>query len=123
MPGSGLPRMIPLHRISMKATIPTIIVTSPGFQVSLWARATIQVRMKGAAQAATSSQSSVLKTVHAFADSFGPTAHCVDAAPEHASLEFGLPLVVNHGSHSESSRTSPAPIPANSAGDTLEASR
>ena len=52
----------------MNATIPTIIVTSPGFQVSLCPRATIQVRMNGAAHAATSSQSSVVKTVHALAD-------------------------------------------------------
>src|SRR3954471_7221220 len=101
--------MIPLHRISMKATIPTIIVTSPGFQVRACPLATIHVRMKGAAQAATSSQSSVLNTVHAFAESFGPTAHWVDAFPAHASFEFGLPLVVNHGSHSDASSTSAAP--------------
>ena len=53
----------------MKATIPTIIVTSPGFQVSLWPRAMIQVRMNGAAHAATSSQSSVEKTCQALRDS------------------------------------------------------
>src|SRR5215212_4077179 len=123
IPGSGFPRMTPLHRISMKATIPTIIVTSPGFQVSLWARATIHVRMNGAAQAPTRSQSSVVKTVHASAVLLGPTAQSVEAVPEHASFEFGLPLVVNHGSHSDTNRTRPAPIPASSPGDTLDRSR
>src|SRR3954447_2900264 len=112
--------MIPLQRISTKATIPTIIVTSPGFQVSACPRATIQVRMNGAAQAATSSQSSLLKTVHASAELFGPTAQLVAGLPEHASFEFGLPLVVNHGSHSDASSTSAAPIPSSSPGDTLD---
>src|SRR4051794_22801059 len=101
MPGAGRPRMIPLQRISMNATIPTIIVTSPGFHVSVWARVMIQVRMNGAAHAATRSQSRVLKTVQASAELFGPTAQFVEASPEHASFEFGLPLVVNHGSHSD----------------------
>ena len=64
-----------------------------------------------------------MKTVHAFAELFGPTAQFVDASPEHASFEFGLLLVVNHGSHSETSSTSAAPIPASSPGDTLEKSR
>src|SRR3954469_4474563 len=123
MPGSGRPRMIPLHRISTNATIPTIIVTSPGFQVSAWPRATIHVRMNGAAQAATRSQSSVVKTVQAFAESFGPTAQLVKPSPEHASFEFGFPLVVNQGSHSDASRTRAAPIPINSPGDTLDQSR
>src|SRR4051794_5966885 len=110
MPGSGRPRMIPLQRISMNATIPTIIVTSPGFQVSLCARATIQVRMNGAAHAATSSQSRVVNTVHALAELFGPTAQLLAASLEHASFEFGLPLVVNHGIQSEASSTRAAPI-------------
>src|SRR3954452_6173609 len=103
--------MIPLQRISTKATIPTIIVTSPGFQVSLWPRAMIQVRMNGAAHAATSSQSSLVKTVQASAELLGPTAQFVEAVPEHASFEFGLPLVVNQGIHSDAKRTSAAPIP------------
>jgi hypothetical protein len=108
--------MTPLQRISMKVTMPTIIVTSPGFHVRSWARATIQVRMKGAAQAATNSQSSVEKTCHALAES------PFEAPP--GSLEFGLSeLVVNQGSHSDASRTSAAPIPISSPGDTLEGSR
>src|SRR3954452_7539354 len=115
--------MIPLQRISTKATIPTIIVTSPGFQVSLWPRAMIQVRMNGARHAATSSQSSVEKTVHASAELFGPTAQLVAGSPAQASFEFGLPLVVNQGIHSDASRTSAAPIPASSPGDTLDRSR
>ena len=36
----------------MNAVMPTIIVTSPGFQLSLWPRATIQARMNGAITAA-----------------------------------------------------------------------
>ena len=100
----------------MKETIPTIIVTSPGFQVSACPRAMIQVRMNGAAHAATSSQSSVPKTSQAFADS--PP----DAPP--GSCEFGLSeLVVNQGSQSEASSTSAAPIPMSSPGDTFEKSR
>src|SRR4051812_40177393 len=83
----------------------------------------IQVRMKGAAQAATSSQSSLVKTVHASAELLGPTAQFVEAVPVHASFEFGLPLVVNQGIHSEASRTSAAAIPTSSPGDTLDRSR
>ena len=64
-----------------------------------------------------------MKTVHALAELFGPTAQWVAAWPEHASFEFGLPLVVNHGSHSDANRTSAAPIPTNSPGDTLDKSR
>src|SRR5215218_4591221 len=95
----GRPRMIPLHRISTNVTIPTTIVTSPGFQVSACPRAMIQVGMNGAAQADTSSQSNVEKTAHAFAES--PP----DTPP--GSFEFGFSeLVVNQGSHSEASRTS-----------------
>ena len=47
--------------------MPTIIVTSPGFQVSLCPRAMIQARMKGALHAATSRRSSVEKTCQAVA--------------------------------------------------------
>jgi hypothetical protein len=108
--------MIPLHRISTNATMPTIIVTSPGFHVRVCPRAMIQVRMKGAAQAATSSQSSVLKTCQAFAES-------PPVAPP-GSFEFGLSeLVVNQGNQSDTSRTSAAPIPSSSPGDTFEKSR
>ena len=40
------------------------------------------------------------------------------------SVEFGFSeLVVNHGSQSEPSRTSAAPIPSSSPGDTFEKSR
>ena len=100
----------------MKATMPTIIVTSPGFQVSSCPLAMIQVRMNGAAQADTSSQSSVLNTCHAVA--LSPP----DTPP--GSFEFGLSeLVVNQGSQSDASSTSAAPIPISSPGDTLEKSR
>jgi hypothetical protein len=44
--------MTPLQMISTNAVIPTIIVTSPGAQVSEWPRATIQESTKGAMQAA-----------------------------------------------------------------------
>ena len=54
----GRPRITPLRMISAKAVIPTIIVISPGRHVSLCPRTTIQARMNGARQAATSSQSS-----------------------------------------------------------------
>src|SRR5918994_1174268 len=94
----GRPRMTPLQRISMNATI---IVTSPGFHVSLWPRAMIQVRMNGAAHAATSSQSSVENTSQALADS-----------------PFDAP-----GSQSDRRSTTAAPIPMSSPGDTLEKSR
>src|SRR5204863_8219550 len=57
----GLPRMIPFRKIRTNAVIPTIIVTSPGLHVSAWPRATIQARMNGALQAATSRMSSSLK--------------------------------------------------------------
>ena len=63
----GRPRMMPLQRISTKAVMPTTIVTSPGFQVSLCPRAMIQARMNGALPAATSSRSSVENTCHAVA--------------------------------------------------------
>ena len=53
----GRPRMIPLQRISTNAVIPTIIVTSPGRQVSSCPRAMIQARMNGAVQASASSES------------------------------------------------------------------
>ena len=97
-------------------TIPTIIVTSPGFHVRSCPRAMIQVRMKGAAHALTNSQSSVAKTSHALAE---PPS---EAPP--GRREFGLSeLVVNQGSHSEASRTSAAPIPMSSPGDTFEKSR
>jgi hypothetical protein len=105
-----------LHRIRTNATIPTIIVTSPGFQVRSWPRAMIQVRMKGAAHAATSSQSSMPKTCQAVAESPPETPP--------GRREFGLSeLVVNQGSHSEASRTSAAPIPISSPGDTFDKSR
>ena len=78
--------MIPLQRISTKAAMPTIIVTSPGFQVSLCPRAMIQVRMNGAAQAATSSQSRVVKTCQALA--LSPPR---SARRPSTSFEFGLP--------------------------------
>src|SRR5215208_8193769 len=105
--------MIPLQRISMNATIPTIIVTSPGFQVSACPRAMIQVRMNGAAQADTSSQSSMPNTSQAL-----PLSPPV--APP-GNLEFGLSeLVVNHGSQSDASSTSAAPMPISSPGDTRE---
>ena len=64
-----------------------------------------------------------MKTVQASAELFGPTAQLVAASPEHASFELGLPLVVNHGSHSDANRTSAAPIPRNSPAITLDQSR
>ena len=111
----GRPRMIPLQRISTNAVIPTIIVTSPGFQVSLCPRATIQERMNGAVQAAMSSQSSTPNTSIAVALS-------PPLAP--ASVEFGLvSLVVNQGIQSEMKSRMAAPIPMSSPGDTFEKSR
>ena len=100
----------------MKATMPTIIVTSPGFQVSAWPRAMIQVRMNGAAQAG-------YEQPVEHAEDLPRGAESPSEAPP-GSLEFGLSeLVVNQGSHSEASRTSAAPIPMSSPGDTLEKSR
>jgi hypothetical protein len=109
--------MIPLHRISTNAVIPTTIVTSPGFQVSLCPRATIHDRMNGAAHAATRSQSSVLNTCHALALSLNPM-------PAESIAEFLFDSsVVNHGSQSDAKSTSAAPIPRNSPGDSRERSR
>ena len=79
----GRPRMIPLQRISTKAVMPTIIVTSPGFQVSLCPRATIQARMNGAGAAATSSQSRMPKVSNALTES---PARC----RRRRSSEFGF---------------------------------
>ncbi len=95
--------------------MPTIIVTSPGFQVSRCPRAMIQDRMKGAVQASASSQSSVENTCQALAPS-------PPLAP--ASTEFGLSaLVVNQGSQSDPNSTTAAPIPRNSPGVSREKSR
>ena len=70
--------MMPLQRISTKAVMPTIIVISPGFQVSLCPRAMIQARMNGAMQAASSSQSRIAKVWNADALSLGADARMVD---------------------------------------------
>ena len=111
----GRPRMIPLQRISTNAVIPTIIVTSPGFQVSLCPRAMIQERKNGAVAASTSRMSSVLNTCQAFTPS--PPV----ASPRR---EFGLSsLVVNQGSQSAMNRTIPAAMPRYSPGDRRETSR
>ena len=107
--------MIPLQRISTRAVIPTTIVTSPGFQVRLWPRAMIHERMKGAAQASTSSTSRLPNTCQAFAES-------PSRAP--AIVEFGFwSLVVNHGSQSETNSTTAAPMPRYSPGDSRVRSR
>ena len=45
--------------------------------------------MNGAAQAATSSQSSVVKTVQASAELFGPTAQWVAAGPSTRASSWG----------------------------------
>ena len=99
----------------MKATIPTIIVTSPGFQVRLWPRAMIQDRMNGAVQASTSRMSRLLNTCHAFAES-PPRAPAI--------VEFGFSsLVVNQGSQSEAKSATAAAMPRYSPGDRRERSR
>src|SRR6266480_1946692 len=116
MAGLGLPRMIPLQRIKMKAVIPTIIVTSPGRQVSLWARATIQDRMNGATQAAIRAQRRIGKVWNAVALLLLPMCAEVIA-------ECGLPLVVNQGSQSEAKSTSAATIPISSPGVSLDRTR
>src|SRR4051812_27746905 len=113
MPGSGLPKISPLQRISTKQVMPTIIVTSPGLQDRSCLRTTIQQRMKGAAQAATRSQSNTAKTSQALAWLLGPV-------PDDSITEFGLPLVEYHGSHRDPRRTSDAAIPTSSAGETSD---
>jgi hypothetical protein len=111
----GRPRMIPLHRIRTKATTPTIIVTSPGFQVRRCPRAMIQERMNGAVHASASSQSSVENTCQALAPS-PPLAPPI--------TECGLSsLVVNQGSQSAPNSTTAHPIPKNSPGVSREKSR
>src|SRR4051812_29682125 len=103
--------MIPLHRISTRAVIPTTIVTSPGCQVSECLRAMIEERMKGAAAAITSSTSSLVNVCQPVASELGPTD---------SILTLGLELVENHGSHSEPTRTNEDTAPRSSAGDSLE---
>ena len=111
----GRPRMIPLQRISTTAIMPTIIVTSPGFQVSLCPRAKIQARMKGAVHASASSQSRVEKVCQALALS--------PPAIEPSRL-FGFEeLVVNQGRKRDRKRTSAAPIPMYSPGVSRDRSR
>src|SRR3954453_17459343 len=116
MPGSGLPRVIPLQRIRTRVVIPTIIVTSPGFQVSLCCLATIQDRMNGAAQPAIRNQRSTGNVCHAVALALGPM--CAELI-----LELGLPLVVNQGRNSDASSTSADAIPTSSPGVSREKSR
>ena len=89
--------------------MPTIMVTSPGFQVSLCLRATIHERMNGAVTAARSAQSSTVNVCQALALSPGPM-------PAELILELGLSLVLNQGSHSDASSTSADAIPISSAG-------
>ena len=92
--------------------MPTIIVTSPGFQVNLCPRARIQVRMNGARQAPTSRRSSVEKTCHALADSPGCTAQSRGGLSPQTSAEFGLsPFVVNQGSHRTPAARARRPFP------------
>src|SRR5215213_9833879 len=111
----GRPRMMPLQRISTMLVIPTIIVTSPGFQVSRWPRARIQERTKGAVAASVSRMSSLPKTCQALTPS-------PPLAPP--SREFGLSaLVVNQGSHRDRNRIAPATIPPSSPGDNRDVSR
>ena len=107
--------MIPLQRISTKAIMPTIMVTSPGFQVSLCPRARIQARMKGAVQASASSQSSVPNVCHALA--LSPPA--IEPEPQFGFVE----LVVNQGRNSDRKRSSAAPIPMYSPGVSCDVSR
>src|SRR3954454_2343576 len=109
------PRMIPLQRINTMAVMPTIIVTSPGFQVSRCPRARIQDSTNGAVAARVSRMSRVPKTCQALTPS-------PPLAPP--SREFGLPeLVVNQGRKSDRNRTAPAAIPTNSPGDSREVSK
>jgi hypothetical protein len=107
--------MIPLQRISTNAVAPTIIVTSPGFQVSLCPRAMIQDRMNGAVEAPTKRMSSVVNTCHALTPS-------PPLAPPRRENRLSS-LVVNHGSHSESKSTRPAAMPTSSPGVSREVSR
>src|SRR5215212_2343662 len=109
IPGSGFPRMIPLQRISTRVVIPTTIVTSPGFQVSVCRLAMIQERMNGAAQPAIRNQRRIGNVWKAVALSLGPTL-------ADSIFEFGLLLVENHGSHSDANRISADAIPRSSPG-------
>src|SRR5215210_1828300 len=116
MSGSGFPKITPLHRISTKQVMPTIIVTSPGLQDSSCPRMTIQVRMNGAAHAATRSQSKIAKTSHAVAWLLGPV-------PDDSITELGFPPVEYQGSQRDPRRTSDAAMPTSSAGETCDGSR
>src|SRR3954463_3827642 len=102
--------MMPLHRISTRAVIPTTMVTSPGCQVSECRRAMIQDRMKGAVAAITSSTSSLVKVCQPVASELGP----IDSI-----FTLGFELVENHGSHSEPTRTKEDAAPRSSAGESL----
>src|SRR3954464_15024064 len=99
--------MIPLQRISTRVVMPTIIVTSPGFQVSLCCRATIQERMNGAAQPATRNQRRIGKVCQAVALLLAPMW-------AESIFELGLSLVVNQGRNSDPNRTSADALPTNS---------
>src|SRR4029079_5382720 len=116
IPGSGLPRITPLQRISTKQLMPAIIVTSPGLQDSSCLRMRIQHRMKGAAQAATRSQSNTAKTSHPLALLFGPV-------PDDSITEFGLSPVEYQGRTKDPRRASDAAMPTSSAGETCDGSR
>src|SRR5690349_9133878 len=96
--------------------MPAIIVISPGLQLSLCPRMMIQVRMKGAVQAATRSQSNVEKTSQ-------PVAWLLGPVPDDSITEFGLLPVEYQGSHRDPRRTSDAAMPTSSAGETCDGSR
>ena len=111
--------MIPLQRISTKAVMPTIIVTSPGAQVRVWPRAMIQERMKGAVQAARSRNRSVPNTSQALALSLAP----ITGSLVSPMIEFGLSLVENQGRKREIPSTSAASMPPYSPGVSFDRSR